>query len=345
MKKLSKLAIALCGTALMVSATYAKQPTTFLGPTLQADFTSTLTDETAYSVFGEAGLKNLRFGGVFGIQVGCNSRVKFSAEYLRQRIRYDFNSNSFHSHNNSQLQWLGQGSFGAGYEYDIPCSRFRPTLDLNGYISSATSKEVRTHSHTFVDPRTEITNDITIQRRFAGSHTYNISPSVNFEPWCGGKVGLEANYDNVRYLNKFSHRTHTRHDRNQFDPHGFGGTARINQYVAKNIEVGVSAAVRKPFNDYYAMVAWNRDTRIGMWALGVNGDYVSGKHRLPNTYNIGLSADLYLDRKCEPCCEAKAMTQNFLGWTSASPSRVPQVLAVTERKVRVTTPLIPLRLT
>lgn len=321
MKNLSKIAIALCTTALSLNAfadriNHHKSPTTFLGPSLQGTYTSTLTNETAYSVLGEAGLKNLRIGGTFGIQLACNARVKISGEYLRQRINYAFL-------NGDESRWIGQGAFGAGYQYDIGYTRFKPQFDLNAYVSTAASKILRTKTGSFIDPVTGLPANYELNRRIAGSHAYGVAPGVAFEPWCGSKAGLELNYDNVRYLTKY---------RTKHDPNGLGGTARLNQFVAKNIEVGVSAGIRKPFNNYHAMVSWNRNTNMGMWALGVNGDYTVGKHRLPNTYNVGLSADLFIDRKCEPSCDASARTQNFIGWVGDPAVHMPQVLAISDQQ-------------
>lgn len=325
MKKLSKIALVICGTALSISTANASHnSTTFLGPSLQGTYTSTITDETAYSINGEAGIKNLRAGGTFGINLACNQRIKVSGEYLAQRINYNYWSG------NRSNQWMGQGTVGSGYQYDFGNTRFNPQFDLNAYVSTAPSKSFNERTVTVIDPLTDITTITTYNRRIAGSHSYNISPGIAFQPWCGSKAGFEFNYDNVRYL--------TRHlNTRKQDPKGWGGTARLNQYVAKNIEVGVLAAVRQPFNNYRASVAWNRDTHIGVWALGVDGNYVAGKHRLPNTYNVGLTADVFIDRLCEPCKEAKAFTQHFLGWTSDTSAHMPQVLAVGNQRITSTT--------
>ena len=59
MKKFIKLGVALGGTLLCFNAFASSipnndDPTTFLGPTLKGSYTAPMTDNTAFSVLGEA---------------------------------------------------------------------------------------------------------------------------------------------------------------------------------------------------------------------------------------------------------------------------------------------------
>src|SRR5258708_1514164 len=81
-------------------------PTTFLGPSLRAGYTSTLTNTLAYSLAGEAGIKNFRVSGTAGWKIIENQYLKMTAEYLRQDITY-----AFYSGNTDQ--WVQQGALGA----------------------------------------------------------------------------------------------------------------------------------------------------------------------------------------------------------------------------------------
>src|SRR5262245_6813264 len=117
MKKIAKLALALGSTLLCLSAFATSipnndDPTTFLGPTLKGRYTGPMSDNTAFSVLGEAGLKNFRVGATLGWRVDANQRLKLSAEWLRQEITYAFFSG------NSD-QWVNQWAVGAGYQYDF----------------------------------------------------------------------------------------------------------------------------------------------------------------------------------------------------------------------------------
>lgn len=118
MKKAFRLALRLgilllsINTAAYASIPNNDDPTTFLGPIVRAGYTSPLTNTTAYSVAGEAGIKNLRIGGTVGWQIMNNQRLKLSAEYLTQNITYPFFSGDTD-------QWVQQGAIGADYQYNI----------------------------------------------------------------------------------------------------------------------------------------------------------------------------------------------------------------------------------
>ncbi len=334
MKRLSRLAIALGSTIVCLSAAHSTnvpntdEPTTFLGPTARVGYTSTITDTTAFSLLGEAGLRNLRVGGTIGVKLADNQRFKISAEYLSQKITYAFFSG------NSD-QWVNQGALGAAYQYDLGGWTFNPQLDLSAYISHAPSKNLSTVNGSYVT-----SNGTTVvyvdNRRIAGSNGAGISPGITINPWQGGKIGAELNYDDVRY--------DTSHNAINEDAQGFGGTIKIGQNLTNNIAVGASAAIRQPFNNYAANVNWNNLQYYGDWSLGLFGDYTSGKDTLPNTWNVGVSVDYSVDRRCPAMVPAnlkgerdlkaemvpQPISDNLLAWTADPAVYMPQVLAVVD---------------
>ena len=136
MNKLSKLAVALGSAVLCLNVAYSSgQPTRFLGPTLKAGYTSNINNYTAYSLAGEAGVKDFRAGGTLGWKLQQNQYLKVSAEYLWQDISYQFFTGT-------TTQWVQQGALGAGYVYEFLGYSYDPHLDLNAYVSHAPSKSL-----------------------------------------------------------------------------------------------------------------------------------------------------------------------------------------------------------
>ena len=336
MKMLSKIALVCVGTLLCYSAAYATSvpntddPKTFLGPTARLGFTSTINDYTAYNLAGEAGNKNFRIGGTLGWALTNNQLLKVSAEYLWQRITYAFFSG------NSD-QWVQQGALGAAYQYTFLDYIFLPQFDLSAYVSHAPSKTVDTVNGVFNNNGTPTTFIDT--RRIAGSNGAGVSPGIAIMPWQGGRISAALNYDSVRYDNKYVQNE---------DAKGWGGTVGFNQAITDNIGLGLSAAVRQPFNNYAANLSWaNIPYLSGAWAFGVFGDYTIGKNTLPDTWNVGLSADYFLDRRCGQAVpvnlkgernlkgEVALQPRNdgLLGWTADPAVYMPQVLAIVDERV------------
>jgi len=322
MKNLLKLSVVLCSTLLCLSTAHASSgPTTFLGPTLQGSYTGNINNNSAYSLLGEAGVKNFRVGGTLGWKAEENQYLKLSAEYLTQDITYSFitgNSN----------QWMSQGALGAGYLYEF-AGNYQPHFDLNAYVSHAPSKSLSAVNGTTIVAG--VLNNFTVQRRIAGSNAAGIVPALSIAPWQGGRVGVGLNYDNVRYDKNYSPNE---------DAKGFGGTATFDQKLSQTVDFGLSAAVRQPFNNYAANVSFSNPA-FNNWVLGVGGDYTTGKNTLPNTWDVLFSASYSFDKRT---VSAPAAYKGFKGETAmpvhddlmsytADPAvYMPQVLAVTDQR-------------
>jgi hypothetical protein len=330
MKKLSKLALLLGASLLSCNVALASnQPTTFIGPTLQAGYTSTINDYTAYSLLGEAGVKNFRANGTLGWKLQQNQYVKLSAEYLWQDIAYRFFSGS-------TTQWVQQGAVGAGYMYEFLGYAYEPHIDVTAYYSHAPDKSVGAKNGLF-----SLGGGVFVpfvdHRHIAGSNGAGITPSVSVAPWEGARAGLGLNYDNVRYTKKFP--------RNE-DAKGLGGTITFNQIVTPDISFGLAAAVRQPFNNYYADVKFANLPYVGRWVLDIDGDYTAGKNTLPNTWNIGLSGHYSLDNRVAAAPMFKDMgykdrvykdmqpvKDDLLEYTADPAVYMPQVLAIPDENL------------
>lgn len=309
MKILSKLTLTLGSMILCFTAAYANDPTTFLGPTVKGGYTSTFNNNTAYSVLGEAGLKNFRAGGTVGWKLEQNQYIKVSAEYLVQDITYQFSTG------NSD-QWVQQGAIGGGYLYEFQGYCYAPQFDLNAYLSHAPSKSLNG------------------TRRIAGSTAGGIVPALSVAPWQGARTGLGLNYDNVNYDKKYSPSQ---------DAHGLGGTFTFNQVLTQDVDLHLGVGVRQPFNNYVAGLTFANVPYFGMWVVGLDGAYTAGKNTLPNTWNIGLSANYALDSRVAPVMKGQgnmkdtfkdtAIHDDLVKYTAAPAVYMPQVLAIAEEDI------------
>ena len=336
MNKRCNIIFLLLGTLVLLSAAKANvpnhdNPITFLGPTARGTFTSPITDITAFSLSGEAGIKNFRVGGTLGWRIDDNQRLKFSADYLWQNITYPFFSGNTN-------QWVSQGAIGAGYEYMLIDSAFKPALDISGYLSHAPSKGLGTRTGAFINSF-GVKQFYINPRRIAGSNAGGLAPGISLLPWAGGQFGLDLNYDDVHYNKKYG-RT-----RNAI---GFGGTAHFSQMITENVGVGATAAVRQPFNNYAANVSWMHVPFYGSWTVSLFGDYTAGKQSLPSTYDAGISADYFFEPYNEENTSnvmsfkndfknevplPPAQPDDFLAWTADPGVYLPQVLAVPDQQV------------
>ncbi len=291
-------------------------PTTFLGPTVRGGFNGLLTDTSGYSFSAEGGGKDLRVGGSVGWSILERQRLKLSAEYLWQEIEYAFFSNNEHS-------WEDQGALGAAYEYDLaPMSRLNPALGLSGYYSASGSKSTGIQTGTFVNSSGTI-ESFTDNQHIASSRARGLSPGITVQPWKGTKAGLDVNYDNVQYQME---------NTSAMSVTGLGATAHVDQAVTEHVGLGLSASVRQPYNHYEANLGWKTDPHDGAWLFKLVGAYTIGKQGLPDTYNIGLSADYFLDME-HGSDKADQEKEAFLAWMAQPAVYMPEVLSVRDESV------------
>lgn len=329
--KFSKIGLAITSAVICFSA-YAdtNQPTTFIGPTARLGFTTTLEENSAYSLLGEIGARNFRVGGTLGWMLAPNQYFKVSADYLWQRINYSFLSGDTD-------QWVRQSSIGAAYLYTMYDRPWAPQFDISAYYAQATSKDLEDRSGSYISPL-GIPVYFTEQRRIAGADAAGIAPGVSIAPWYGGRIGAALNYDYVNYD----------YENSSSDGYssGLGGTVYLSQRLANNLDLNLGAGIRQPFNVYGGQLTLHNVHFYGDWSLGVFGDYVDGKDALPNTWNVGLSANYFLDNRCpimQPISlkgdlKGEAMvpvTDNLLGWTAAPAVYLPQVLATADSKTNI----------
>lgn len=326
MFKFVKIIFALCSALLCVSIAQAtsNQPTTFLGPTLQGSFSSWMSPIAAFSIIGEAAPKNYRLNLTAGFKIDEVSRIKLTAEFLEQDIKYGFVLGD-------TTRWMKQYAAGLDYEYFVGCSRDH-SIEIAGYGSYAPSRNLGEASgfvtyDTLTGPTTVI---YTTNQRIAGSAAYGLLGGVNFYLWPGSKVGVDLRYDNVNY-------------RRVYDPdypaRGFGGTVKLQQLFGDHVRINLLGELRRPFANYEASLNWDNFYYHGRWGAGIFGRYTYGRTLLPNTWNAGLNLDYFID--CTPVVirdyknlKSEATTgpidTDFLNWVHDPAVYMPQVLAIAD---------------
>lgn len=341
MNKFSKSIFALGSSFFCLNTVYSgtsnSNNTTFLGPMLRGGYTSTWDNATAYSGAAEIGIKNFRLGGTVGRKIDGNQRFKVSIEYLWQNINYSFLTGNLN-------QWVSQVAAGGDYEYNFYDVDYMPQVDVSAYYSYAPDKSLGTRTGMFTTQG--FTKTFVDKRNIAGSYAWGGAPGVSLYFWPGAKAGVQINYDNVTY--------NTRNG--SIGAKGFGGTLALTQMVTDNIGIATSVGIRQPFNNYQVSVDWVNVPFFGSWELGLDGAYTAGKTTLPNTWNIGLSANYFLDQRCytypsqseyagrkqndKGDYKGEATTRpvgdDFLAWTADPAVYMPQVLAISDEVVTAT---------
>lgn len=345
MKKRTSGMLIFSSALFLLSSAYAAipntdDPVTFLGPTLRLGFTNNITDTAAYSLGGQAGSRNYRLDAVLGTQLSSYQRIKISGEYIRQNIAYAF-------FDGNTDQWVQQGVISADFQYDLVDYTYSPQLTLNAYYSQAPNKSLRTDAGYYTNA-SGVLQSFTEAKRIAGSNAGGISPGVAFAPWQGGKIALEANFDAIHYDTEY-----TPSDKIS----GAGGTVSINQYLSENVSVNAAGAFRQPYINYQGSIVWNNIPCYGNWNIGLQGEYTRGKNTLPDTYNVGITADYFLGQIFEsPLIKTDGIDQfmhadersrfsdgvsvsqrmerqDFLNWTAKPAVYMPQVLAIADSQV------------
>lgn len=301
------------------------QPKTFLGPFLQLSRYDTFTENTGFSLLGEAGPRNFRVGGTFGWMSSPHQRFKLSGEYLWQNLTYSFFSGNTN-------QWVSQGALGFAYQTDIPEDlRFQSQFNLQAFLSHAPSKNLSNITGTYL--YNDVVTNYTNFRRIAGSNAAGISSGVSTQPWQGGLLNLSANYDSVRYdtVNTINR-----------DAKGIGGTISLNQAFVHNMDLNLLASLRAPFNEFQGDLGWTTDSQLGTWRLSIGSNYVIGKNTLPSSYTLQIGAN-YLPNQPSPRRTAEKLAAwHFLDWLAKPAVYLPEVLAVPDERVGncLTPPLV-----
>jgi hypothetical protein len=306
MKRQIVVVVTALSLPLWFNSAYATHPVTFIGPSAKALYADNVGDYTYYSLAGEAGARNYRLDGTLGWNLQEDLRLKFSAEYLWQKLMYSFTRGT-------TLQMSSQVAVGGRLEYDYFVYDEMPTVSLTGYFSDTPGKAIALGFGNLV-----------------ASQSYGLAPGVTIQPWKGSKFGAELFYDIVRY--------ETISD----DVHGVGVGGRFNQALMVDLDLDISASVRQPYNVYQANLNWTNDQSYGEWIVGLGAGYTIGKSGLPSSYNIAVNVNFLADWG-QPATSAKKHANvkddyrtsqpdqiGLKQWASESAVYMPEVLTVAD---------------
>lgn len=300
-------------------------PNTFLGPTLRGSFTSSIGNESAFSIAGEAGLRSGRISGTLAWKIGDYQRFKATAEYLWQHIEFGFFP--------ANAEAWGQGeNAGVEYQYDTSYPFFHPQIGFNAYISNSPVKIFGIEQGTFTNAQGVMQNFV-VNRRATGARAYAVGPVMTVDLWPNSKLRGEVNYEVVGYDNDWPVNQNAK---------GFGFTGNLQQLIAETVAAGVVVAIRQPFNSYAANITWVNIPQLRNLTVSAYGEYTVGKHTLPDTYNMGLAVNFFLDRRTEIVDIAannvpitRPVVDNLLAFTSLPAVYMPVVLSVADQDVTI----------
>lgn len=277
----------------------------WLMPIGRVVLTPSISDSTAVSFLGEAGLRNARANLTAGTQFEFG-RIKASAEYLTQRLTYDFATGKTHN-------WVNQGAIGLHYQQLIDCNIIK-AADLKGFYSYAGSR-------TLSPKRCE---DVLFERRIAGSNAYSISAGAVVTPFCEDLLQFDVGYDHVKYRRRYHNDKIVR---------GIGGSVSYTLRLQECIDLNLKAEFRRPYNYYGIKFAWHRDRN---WTVGLWAGYTAGKYHLPRSTSAGIEFS-YLFDGCgcnvrPECCPPLWSPCDIQAWVQTPAVYLPEVLAIAEQR-------------
>ncbi|MCD6046344.1 MAG: hypothetical protein K0R48_1507, partial [Gammaproteobacteria bacterium] len=166
------------------------QQDTLLGLVGQLKSFFSWSEDKAVALELDGGPRVFRGNGTYGFALDDNTRVKLTAEYLRESLDFDFYSGD-------TMQWVQQGAVGASYEYLLKGGVIK-NVAVGGHYSHAQSKDL---------PNIMIPESnggyLIDQRRIAGGNDLNGNAEAAIQLWKDGVVALGPDYDQVHYNTKY----------------------------------------------------------------------------------------------------------------------------------------------
>lgn len=273
-------------------------------------------DYGAFGLRGEAGYKNFRGSGTYGVYFTDHHRFKLTGEWLTQKLTYHFNPGR-------AKEWVSQYAIGGEYQYLIG-NKIVQSIDLgsayvHGYGHNLAKKQI---------------SDTLVSRHIASSNGALSFLGTTVRLWNCARLSIEANYDWVRY--------HQKYESGKL-ANGFGGSLYFVQPFATDFTFALSAEFRKPFNSYQGSLNWKHFfSRWGM-DLGIFGNITDGREGLPDIQTVGVQLGFsfggkgckhprFNDKKTEQTeCYSRAYC-NVSDWASTPAVYVPIVLALEDSK-------------
>ena len=291
-----------------------------LMPNAKLIFTPGATEHISGSILGEVGRRNYRINGTLGFLIGNDNFLKFSGEYLTQKLGYRFSSGKVET-------WRNQSAVGGAYQRQFN-TQWIDNAEVQGYYSVAPSHDLhRKKCPEFCG---------TLRRQIAGSHAGGGLFGLTFIPWQSGLLQLRANYDHVVYQRKYHSNLHVS---------GFGGTANWFQKLGCYVDFAVKAEIRRPFNYFEGLINWHAPKDWRGFSLGLFGSHTHGKSHLPNNTSAGIQLSYLLgfknpsnelprsDQLTKTCIHpATPFNSALVSWVSTPAVYMPEVLAIADQR-------------
>lgn len=228
----------------------------------------------AVALGAEMGSKQRRVDVTWAHLLTDHQRFKLSAEYLTQKLDFDFLSGNVD-------RFVGQTAYGATYEYLLPSQLFR-YFDINAYYADAQSKDLSAKN--FYDS-TEWYENL---RRIAGAKTTGGSLGVTLTPSRSNLVGFALDYDKVSY--------HTKYIQGQ-NRSGLGGSIDFEQLLTPRVKLSLLASDRKTYDTYQAGLDWLAITApLYNLTFNVSGSRIIGLGQAPNDTLFGVNFVYHWDQ-------------------------------------------------
>ena len=263
----------------------------------------------AFSLLGEAGVRNFRVNGTAGAWITEQSRFKLSAEYLVQKLSWNFSSGK-------TSQWVQQGAFGADWQWLIDCGCFQ-ALDFQTQYSYAPSKHLT--------PR-ECSDGGSVHRRIAGGRAYGGSVGSVLLLSENSRLDVSVDYDYVTYRRKYNHDKKVS---------GLGASFAYIARLPCCLDFQLEAQFRRPFNYYETKLTWPQAFNSKGSALSLFAGWTRGKSRLPNAFAAGIELAYAFGADCcerasDACCPLVWDPCDLNGWVRTPAVYMPEVLAIAD---------------
>ncbi|MBN1684121.1 MAG: hypothetical protein JW855_01610, partial [Gammaproteobacteria bacterium] len=229
----------------------------------------------ALALGAELGAKQRRVDLSWANLLTNRQRIKFTAEYLAQKLDFNFLSGK-------STNWVGQQAYGASYEYLLhnPIARY---FSLNAYYADAQNKNLSIK--TYQDDTGYYEN----LRRIAGAKTYGGSLGITITPAHSNMLGASLDYDKVDYDMRYE----SSKGQNRS---GLGATLNFAQLFSPYVKVSLLASDRKTYDTYQADLDWllihGLDHDL---TFSLNGSRIIGGGSLPNDTVFGINMMYHWD--------------------------------------------------
>lgn len=297
-----------------IAATYSK----FSGYTVIGKMGWLFNDDNAFQMDLEIGETQGRYSATLGHVLSLKQRIKATAEYLDQKINFDFTSYG-------AKEWVGQMAYGLEYQYVFPHSLIN-ALNIGVTYSKASDKQLSAVN--FYDNNGLLNINL---RHIAAGTDKNANVGINILPSKNNLLKLRVDYDSVNYAMNYN---------NAPNNTGVGATANFEQLLSDHVKLKLNASNRTIADDYSMELDWllNTDTDKRV-ELGLTGEYSKVKSGMPSKdYIFGLKINYVLEAgraKTIPVYTlgSENAIADLLDWTAIPAVRMPQVLAIKDEAV------------